>query len=97
MVLGGLQVKLVGIRQEQVDAEALTAKGQSVLDARISWYHTVGDGIWFKEQRGEVPPGTWEQAVTDMKASNPYPDGYTSPTKAVLASLSAFHLSRVKA
>ena len=78
-------MKLVGIRQEQVDAEALKAKGDSVVASRQGWYHTIGDGIWFKQQRGEVPDGTWEQAVAGMKSDNPYPDGYTSPTSAMVS------------
>ena len=69
-------MKLVGIKQEQVDAEALKAKGDSVLATRQAWYHTISDPMYFKEQRGEVPVGTWKQAVIDMKASNPYPEGY---------------------
>jgi hypothetical protein len=78
-------VKIIGQTQAQADADALKELGDSVVASRLAWYHTVGDGIWFKQQRGEVPPGTWEQAVADMKADNPYPDGYVSPTVAMLA------------
>jgi hypothetical protein len=69
-------MKLVGKKQADVDADALQAKGQTVLDTRISWFHNIGDPIYMKEQRGEVPVGSWKQAVADMKASNPWPDGY---------------------
>lgn len=62
--------------QEQVDAETLKAQGDSVVDARQGWYHTIGDGLFFKEQRGEVPMGTWLKASQEMKKSNPYPEGY---------------------
>ena len=72
-------MKLVGIKQEQVDAEALKAKGDSVLATRSQMYNNLLDGLYFKEQRGEVPVGTWKQAVIDMKAANPYPAGYVPP------------------
>jgi hypothetical protein len=39
-------------------------------------YQNELDGLYFKEQRGEVPVGTWKQAVADMKAKNQYPEGY---------------------
>ena len=86
-------MKLVGIKQEQVDAEALKDLGDFVVASRQAWYHTIGDGIRFKQDRGEVPAGTWEQAVADMKSSNPYPDGYVSPTTAMLSSVAALHVS----
>lgn len=70
-------MKLVGIRQEQVDAEALKAKGDSVVASRRAMYQNELDGLYFKEQRGEIPVGTWKQAVTDMKAKNQYPEGYS--------------------
>ena len=69
-------MKLVGIRQEQVDAEALKAKGDSVVASRRMMYQNELDGLYFKEQRGEVPVGMWKQAVADMKAQNQYPEGY---------------------
>lgn len=69
-------MKLVGIRQEQVDAEALKAKGDSVVAIRQAWFHNQGDPMYFKEQRGEVPVGSWKQAVADMKLANPYPEGW---------------------
>ena len=69
-------MKLVGIRQEQVDAEALKAKVDSVVASRRAMYQNELDGLYFKEQRGEVPVGTWKQAVADMKAQNQYPEGY---------------------
>lgn len=80
-----------GLTQDQVDADNLKALGDSIVALRQGWYHTIGDGIWFKEQRSEVPAGTWEQAVADMKASNPYPDGYVSPTIAMLAQIKTLH------
>ena len=86
-------MKLVGIKQDQVDADNLKALGDSVVASRQAWYHTIGDGIRFKQDRGEVPAGTWEQAVADMKSSNPYPDGYVSPTTAMLSSVAALHVS----
>ena len=69
-------MKLVGIKQEQVDAIGLQNAGNTILSIRKEWYRSTGDGIFMKEQRGEVPVGTWKQAVIDMKASNPYPEGY---------------------
>jgi hypothetical protein len=82
-----------GLTQAQVDADALKASGDSVVASRQAWYHTVGDGIWFKQQRGEVPEGTWETAVAVMKSDNPYPDGYTSPTAAMVAKASVKRVS----
>ena len=75
-------MKLVGITQEQVDAKELKAKGDSVLAKRQQWYHDSGDPMYFQEIRGEgasVKGNTksWKQAVADMKAANPYPEGYT--------------------
>ena len=69
---------LNGLTQAQVDADALKAKGDSVVAIRQAWYHNEGDPMYFKEQRGEVPVGSWKQAVADMKLANPYPEGYTS-------------------
>ena len=70
-------MKLIGIKQEQVDAEDLKAKGDSVVASRRMMYQNELDGLYFKEQRGEVPVGSWKQAVADMKLANPYPEGYT--------------------
>ena len=70
-------MKLIGIKQEQVDAEDLKAKGDSVVATRQAMYQNELDGLYFKEQRGEVPVGSWKQAVADMKLANPYPEGYT--------------------
>jgi hypothetical protein len=67
---------LSGLTQDEVDAQALKAKGDSVVAIRQGWFHNVGDPLYFKEQRGEVPVGSWKQAVADMKAANPYPEGY---------------------
>ena len=35
---------------------------------RQAEYTAKTDGIFFKEQRGEVPAGTWEKAVAEIKA-----------------------------
>ena len=70
-------MKLIGIKQEQVDAEDLKAKGDSVVATRQAMYQNELDGLYFKEQRGEVPVGSWKQAVADMMLANPYPEGYT--------------------
>jgi hypothetical protein len=86
-------MNITGLKQADVDAANLKAQGDSVLATRQAWYHTIGDGIRFKQDRGEVPAGTWEQAVADMKSSNPYPDGYVSPTTAMLSSVAALHVS----
>ena len=69
-------MNIVGLKQADVDAANLKAQGDSVLATRQAWYHTISDPMYFKEQRGEIPVGTWKQAVIDMKASNPYPEGY---------------------
>ena len=71
-------MKLVGKTQAQVDADAIVSLGDSVVASRLSWYHTVGDGIWFKEQRGEIAAGTWLRAVEEMKKENPWPHGYAA-------------------
>ena len=67
---------LNGLTQAQVDADSLKAKGDSVVAIRQAWFHNEGDPMYFKEQRGEVPVGSWKQAVADMKSQNPYPEGY---------------------
>ena len=67
---------LSGLTQAEVDTQALKAKGDSVVAIRQAWFHTTGDPMYFKEQRGEVPVGSWKQAVADMKSANPYPEGY---------------------
>ena len=72
-------MNITGLKQADVDAANLKAQGDSVLATRQAWYHTIGDPMYFKEQRGEVPVGTWKQAVIDMKAANPYPAGYVPP------------------
>ena len=69
-------MNIVGLKQADVDAEALKAKGDSVVASRRAMYQNELDGLYFKEQRGEVPVGTWKQAVADMKAQNQYPEGY---------------------
>ena len=35
---------------------------------RQAEYQAKTDGIFFKEQRGEVPAGTWAKAVAEVKA-----------------------------
>ena len=69
-------MNITGLKQADVDAANLKAQGDSVLATRLQMYNNLLDGLYFKEQRGEVPVGTWKQAVIDMKASNPYPEGY---------------------
>ena len=69
-------MNIVGLKQADVDAEALKEKGDSVVASRRAMYQNELDGLYFKEQRGEVPVGTWKQAVADMKAKNQYPEGY---------------------
>ena len=71
-------MNIVGLKQADVDAEALKEKGDSVVASRRAMYQNELDGLYFKEQRGEVPVGSWKQAVADMKLANPYPEGYTS-------------------
>ena len=70
-------MNIVGLKQADVDAEALKEKGDSVVASRRAMYQNELDGLYFKEQRGEVPVGSWKQAVADMKLANPYPEGYT--------------------
>jgi hypothetical protein len=65
-----------GLTKEQVAAKDLQSLGDGVLFTRQDWYRKIGDGIFMKEQRGEIPVGTWKQAVVDMKAQNPWPSGY---------------------
>jgi hypothetical protein len=84
-------MNIVGLKQADVDALNLQAKGDSVLATRLRWYQNELDVLYFKEQRGEVPSGTWTGAVADMKAANPWPDGYTSPTTVLLASIATLH------
>ena len=68
--------QLTGLTQAQIDAQVIQTKGELVLLVRKQWYHDVGDGIYFKEQRDEVQQGTWLAAVQKMKSDNPYPEGY---------------------
>ena len=70
-------MNIVGLKQADVDADTLKAKGDSVVASRRAMYQNELDGLYFKEQRGEVPVGSWKQAVADMKLANPYPEGYT--------------------
>ena len=72
-------MNITGLKQADVDAANLKAQGDSVLATRSQMYNNLLDGLYFKEQRGEVPVGTWKQAVIDMKAANPYPAGYVPP------------------
>jgi hypothetical protein len=71
-------MKLSGLTQTQVDANSLQALGDAVNAARLSWYRDVGDGMWFKEQRGEIAAGTWLRAVEELKKENPWPHGYAA-------------------
>ena len=70
-------MNIVGLKQADVDALNLQAKGDSVVASRRAMYQNELDGLYFKEQRGEVPVGSWKQAVADMKAKNQYPEGYS--------------------
>jgi len=72
-----------GLSQAQVDKNNLNTQGDLVLATRQSWYHNIGDPLYMKEQRGEVASGTWKAAVAEMKAKNPYPNGYAAPTPEV--------------
>ena len=76
-------MNITGLKQADVDAANLKAQGDSVLATRQAWYHTIGDPMYFGEQRGEktvkASKKSWKQAVADMKAANPYPAGYVPP------------------
>ena len=80
-----------GLKQEEVDAQDLQNAGNTILSIRQAWYRAIGDGIFLKEQRGEGPSGTWQQAVEDMKAANPWPANYVSPTAAMLNGVASLH------
>ena len=71
---------MTGRNADQVAANALAAQGASVLAMRQNWYGMTGDALYFQEQRGEIPVGTWKAAVEAMKIANPYPAGFTPPT-----------------
>ena len=42
-------------------------------NSRLNAYREESDPLYFKEQRGEVPEGTWEQKVAEIRARYPYP------------------------
>lgn len=41
---------------------------------RRAAYTTESDPLFFKEQRGEVPAGTWQAKVDEIKARYPKPE-----------------------
>ena len=67
-----------GLKTEE---EAQLDEVELVIMNRRAWYFNVGDPLFFKEQRGEVPAGTWVAAVEKMRELNPYPEGYSPVVK----------------
>lgn len=55
------------------EAEALRPKptGPSYLDLRAAAYKTEADPLFFQEQRGEVPAGTWAAKIAEIKSRYP--------------------------
>ena len=76
------QVKINATREKDVFKYYLDDKGiVQVKDIKLepeykiyqqrmrqAEYTAKADGIFFKEQRGEVPAGTWKKAVAEIKA-----------------------------
>jgi hypothetical protein len=67
-----------GLTKSQVDDAEIKAQGDVVLVIRKAWYNKIGDPMFFDEQRGKYPTGTWLTAVEKMKLENPYPEGYNT-------------------
>jgi len=55
--------------QQWID-EAPAREAKSIQEARRDAYHET-DGLFFKEQAGEVPVGTWATARAAVKIANP--------------------------
>ena len=52
-------------------ADARAAK--AIQDERRGYYESETDHLFFEEQRGEVPEGTWAAKVAEIKARIPKP------------------------
>ena len=52
-------------------ADARAAK--AIQDERRGYYESETDHLFFEEQRGEVPVGTWAAKVAEIKARIPKP------------------------
>lgn len=52
-------------------AKCLPNRSPSLRDLRAEAYREESDPIFFKEQRGEVPAGTWLASVAEIKARYP--------------------------
>ena len=50
-------------------ADARAAK--AIQDERRGYYESETDHLFFEEQRGEVPEGTWAAKVAEIKARFP--------------------------
>jgi len=79
--------QLVDLAYEEFVQAGLKTEEEAQLDEvemvtmnRRAWYFNVGDPLFFKEQRGEVPAGAWLAAVEQMRELNPYPAGYSPNT-----------------
>ena len=60
--------------EEQVWADGADARAaKQIQDERKASYETESDHLFFEEQRGEVPAGTWAAKVAEIKARIPKP------------------------
>ena len=47
---------------------------EQILATREARYRAESDPLFFREQRGEVEPGTWKAKVIEIRAELPYPE-----------------------
>lgn len=70
--IDGAPYMVYTLKPQQQIVQALNAQAQS---ARTAAYLSETDPLFFKEQRGEVPAGTWLAAVQAVKDAHPkYPE-----------------------
>jgi hypothetical protein len=56
------------------EADRVDRAAKAVQKNRRAAYQTESDPLFFQEQRGEVPAGTWEAKVAEIKVEYPKPE-----------------------
>ena len=72
--VAGLSSKRVDLSSKKVvydTAEVETQRLERIDIQRRSAYIVESDALFFKEQRGEIPAGTWAAKVAEIKAKFP--------------------------
>lgn len=79
-MVNGVNVPFTAQEEADYEAEKIAAAAAApamreieIKHQRLSAYKAEADKLFFEEQRGEVPVGTWVAKVAEIKARFPKP------------------------